>query len=234
MATAPPATREAPRYEIKFQCSEAAFATLLFQLRTHAAGLYTPHPPRTVQSIYFDTADGRAARENITGQADRAKLRFRWYGEGRNEARGALELKIRQNALISKRRHDLPEPLRLQGASRHGLVRALRAQCPPAWRALLDEAQEPAQWIAYERHYFAARTSPVRVTVDRRLRAWDLRDRLAVAPAAAVPMPPCTIVECKAPPEYHDALQAIARSLPFSRSRCSKYVMACMPYHYLP
>lgn len=226
------AQSEPPRYELKFQCRETDFESVLFILRAQDAALYRPYPPRLVQSIYFDTPDGRAARETIEGQAVRAKLRFRWYGPGQQESHGALEIKRRDNALISKVRLAIPESLKLAGQTRPGLVNALHAQLPPAWRSLLDEAQEPSHLIQYERHYLAARNSPIRVTVDRHLKAWDLQDSYTVGTSAPIPLPTCAIVECKAPPAFYDDLQSIANALPMSRTRCSKFLMACRPGHY--
>lgn len=227
----PVAPHDPPRYEIKIQCRAAAFDTLRFLLQTHEMALHAPYPPRLVQSIYFDTADGRAARENLTGQATRAKLRFRWYGTAGAEVRGALELKRRDNALVNKERAAL-EPVRIAGETRRTFMEALRRQAPPRWRWRLEEGQEPAQWIQYERHYFAARHCPVRVTVDRNLRAWDLRDTFVLRPLAPIPMPDCVVVECKAPPEHHDEVQSVADCLPAARTRCSKYLMACLPHLY--
>jgi len=230
--TLPLAQSEPPRYELKFQCRESVFETVMFILMAQGAALYRPYPPRIVQSIYFDTRDGRAAQETITGQSVRNKLRFRWYGENQDEARGALELKRRDNVLIRKGREVIASPLRIRGQSRTAFMKTVRAQISPVWRTLLDEGQEPSQWIRYERHYLAARNSPVRVTVDRGLRAWELRDSYTLRALAPTPLPCCMIVECKAPPAFYEDLQLIANALPMSRTRCSKYLMACLPGHY--
>ena len=227
----PMAEWEAPRYEVKMQCRAAAFDTLRFLLCSHEMALYAPYPPRLIQSIYFDTQDGRAARENISGQSTRAKLRFRWYGAATDKVDGSLELKQRDNALVSKTRTPL-ESIRISGETRRSLMTMLHEQTPPPWRSLLEEGQEPAQWIQYERHYFAARHCPLRVTMDRNLRAWDLRDTFVIRPTAPTPLPECIVVECKAPPENYDDIQSIVRSIPVQRTRCSKYLMACMPGHY--
>ena len=227
----PLAEWEAPRYEVKMQCAATAFETVRFLLRSHAMALYTPFPSRLIQSIYFDTQDGRAAHENISGQATRDKLRFRWYGSGTDTVDGALELKQRDNALVSKARTPL-KSIQVSGETRRSLMSALHKQSPPRWQSLLEEGQEPAQWIQYERHYLAARHCPVRVTLDRALRAWDLRDTFILRRAAPTPLPDCIVVECKAPPENFDDIQSIVKSLPVPRTRCSKYLMACMPGHY--
>lgn len=223
---------EPPRYEIKFLFRAAAYDTLRFLLRTHSAGLHTAYAPRVVQSIYFDTANSRAAVENISGQSSRQKLRFRWYGAAAESAIGALEIKARENVLISKVRAPLLEPLKLRGQTRRAMVEVLRRASPLDFQALLSEGLEPAQWIRYERDYFTTRDGRVRVTLDRHLRAWDLRDRFVVSNTAPTPLDDHVVVECKALPENYDALQDVANALPATRTRCSKYVMALLPNHY--
>lgn len=221
---------EPPRYEIKYHLRADAYDTMCFLVG--GQGLLRTFPPRIVQSIYLDTADCRAAAENISGQSHRRKLRYRWYGEDVGAARGALELKRRENVLVIKERAAVVAPVAIQGQTRPTLARTLRLLSPPTFRALLDEGLEPTQWIRYERDYFATRDGRIRVTVDRRLKAWDLRDAYVVTNRIPTPLPDSVVVECKALVEHHDDLQDFAGTLPFTRTRCSKYVMACLPGHY--
>lgn len=224
--------REQPRYEIKYLFRCDAYETLLFLIRSQGPGFFRPFPSRIVQSIYLDTENCRSAAENIAGQSGRRKLRFRWYGGDSSAAAGALELKRRDNFLVVKERARVDGPVLLRGQTRPALSRALRAAAPPAFRAHIDEGLEPSQWIRYEREYFATRDGHVRVTVDRRIQSWDLRDAYVISDRAPTPLAENVVVECKALPEHHDELQDVAATLPGSKTRCSKYVMACLPGHY--
>lgn len=230
--SAPTIDREEPRHEVKFTFPGVEFYNLLYRLEVHSAGLFRPFPHRRVHSIYFDTADGRAVRENLAGQSDRVKLRYRWYGDDPVPASGALEQKRRENELTLKERVVLDRPLPWRGTTRQAFMAAISDQCPAAWRSMLGEGFEPAQHIAYERHYFASRLPGLRVTVDRALQAWDLRDAYILNSTMPTPMPEMVVVECKALPAHLTALRDVTNALPSSRTRCSKYVMATLPGHY--
>ena len=56
-------------------------------------------------------------------------------------------------------------------------ARALRADCPPAWRERLAEGVEPVQWIRYMREYWVTGDRAVRITLDRELQTFDQRTR---------------------------------------------------------
>ena len=230
--TAPLAQLESPRYEIKMLSRDNAHSTVLFLLQTHGSGIRIHHPSRRVQSIYFDTADGRAVRQNLSGQAEREKLRLRWYGDAVDRVEGSLELKIRRNALISKKRHALPEAVAVTGATRRSLTRGIMDLCPQEWRAIFADGLEPAQWISYDRRYYVTYDGTVRVTVDENVRAWDLRDSFVMSARYEMPLSAPVIVECKAAPEHYDQLQDVLNGLPLPRDKCSKYVMACCPGHF--
>ena len=226
------AQHESPRYEVKMLCRDSAHSTVLFLLQAHGSGIRVHHPSRRVQSVYFDTDGGRALQQNLTGLPGREKLRLRWYGDAIDQVSGCMELKIRENALISKKRFHLPAAVMIAGATRRSLTRSLMDASPPEWRSLFAEGLEPAQWISYQRRYFVTYDGAVRVTVDNNMRAWDLRDNFVVGARHEMPLSSPVIVECKAAPEHYDQLQEVLNGLPFSRDKCSKYVMACCPGHF--
>ena len=78
------------RYEMKFLCWGESGPSILSGLRLHSAAIRRLHPSRSVQSVYLDTADGRAVRDNLDGLSQRTKIRFRWYGTDAACVRGQL------------------------------------------------------------------------------------------------------------------------------------------------
>ncbi|MCH8270691.1 MAG: VTC domain-containing protein [Planctomycetes bacterium] len=228
----PARTNDGPsdaRYEIKLLCQGLAYERVLTELRLHQCALRTLHPSRRVQSLYLDTHDRRSLEDNLAGISDREKIRLRWYGDGVDWVRGTLERKIRQNLLGWKRSFSYPEPIRVNGASRLGFVRSLWHAAPPEFRAVLDDGQEPAQWISYTRDYLITGDGTIRVTVDHGVRSADQRDRAALSFDCPTPTPNVTIVECKVARHRYDALREFLNSMPLVIDKCSKFVIASDP-----
>ena len=91
--TGEPASEE--RYEIKFCAPEAARHRVRRHLSLLPGVLRVHHPPRVVQSLYLDTPARDAFAANRDGDAERTKLRLRWYGEGATAVRGFLGAQAR-------------------------------------------------------------------------------------------------------------------------------------------
>jgi hypothetical protein len=212
-------------------CAESAAPSVLAELRMASSGLRELYPPRLVQSVYLDTHDGRAVAENLAGISDRMKVRFRWYGEAVKAVRGQLECKRRSNMLGDKLVEKLAAAIDVAGVDRVAFVRALRAQCSPQWRERLGADLEPAQWIRYRRAYLATADRDLRVTVDRELRAFDLRDAWIISDRNPTPMPRVLIIECKAPVSLRGRIEALLQELPLVVDKCSKFIMASAPAH---
>jgi hypothetical protein len=225
-----PAERE-PRYEVKMLCAESAAPAVLAELRIATSGLRATYAPRVVQSIYLDTHGGRAVADNLAGVSDREKIRFRWYGEDACTVRGQLECKRRSNMLGNKLVASLAAPIEVRGVHRVAFMRALRAASPPEWRERLGAHLEPAQWIRYWRAYFATADGEVRVTVDRDLQAFDLRNAWVLRDDRPTPVPRVLIVECKAPIAQRGRIEALLQELPLQVDKCSKFILASAPAH---
>ena len=138
---------DALRHEIKLVCEESGYSALRMALRLLPSGLRELHPTRVVQSIYLDTALQRALEENRAGISNRSKIRFRWYGAGRELVQGTLERKRRANTLGWKETLALSESIRVEGAPRAGFVADLARAAGGAWRTRLERGLEPVQWI---------------------------------------------------------------------------------------
>lgn len=224
-------TEGEPRYEIKMLCAELSAPTVLAELGMATSGLRQLFPARLVQSVYLDTHDGRAVADNLAGISDREKIRFRWYGPATRGVHGQLECKRRSNLLGDKDVEKIPAPIDVGGVDRVTFVRSLRAHCSPRWRERISSNLEPAQWIRYRREYRQTADGVVRLTIDRDLQAFDLRDAWLLHDRYPTPLPRVMIIECKAPVSMRDRVELLLQELPLMVDKCSKFILASAPGH---
>ncbi len=222
------------RYEVKAACRSLDLPRVRTELQLMSCGLRPLHATRTVQSLYFDTDAGRAVGENLAGISDRRKVRLRFYGEDTDVVQAQLEVKERRAGLGSKRVAKLPPGLRVQGAETSRFPASVLAhfdgtaeEC--AWWADQLRAHRTAQWIRYRREYWETAAGNVRVTLDSKLEAFDLRYAARINDRAPSPLPAVAVIECKAAASARAAVEALVHALPLSVGRCSKFMLASVP-----
>jgi len=215
------------RYEVKLVGAEMDMPRFETELRLLPSVLRPLHPTRIVQSVYLDTDDGLAMRDNLSGISNRQKLRFRWYGDDSDEVEGQLEWKCRVNSLGSKDVVNLA-PMPVAGVTRRAFWRGLHERVPELWQRRL-RGREPAQWIRYLRDYYGSGDGDLRITVDRELRAFDQRFDYVLSCRRKTPIPSLMIVEIKASSEHREAIEAWLQGVGLRPSKCSKFVLATQP-----
>jgi hypothetical protein len=99
------------RYEIKYALDPAGLVEFS-QWLAGAGWFRRAYPKRRVHSVYFDTAEMGAARDNLAGISLRNKYRVRWYSSLRHnptssEAAPRFEIKSKQGRLGWKTDHVL-------------------------------------------------------------------------------------------------------------------------------
>jgi hypothetical protein len=205
------------RYELKFALDEAAFAAAQSWIHTRLP-VRRAHPDRQVSSLYFDTPDFKAARENLSGLADRRKVRLRWYGDG--PVRPGLETKKRIGRLGSKERIDLPE-LQPCASSVQTLVDALHSALGPGPGSGVPLI--PTLYVSYRRRYLADGLG-LRVTLDEHIQYGlpDVYRSLDEVPAISVSQ---RVMELKFAPAEKDRVAALLRRTTLTPQRHSKYLM---------
>jgi len=216
------------RYEVKLVGSEHDLDRVRAELRLLSTGLRPLHEPRIVQSIYFDTPEGRAVEENLAGISNRTKLRLRWYGAETRSVKAQFECKQRESGLGSKDMHYLDGEFEIEGCRRSTLLRELRSRLPKLLASSLD-GYEPVQWIRYYREYMTSRDRSLRITLDRQLVAFDQRAAIKLTCRWPTPLPKLLIVEIKAEDYDRDAIERCLQGVALSPSKCSKFVIASMP-----
>ncbi len=116
------------------------------------------HAARTVNSIYFDSAELRDHEDGEEGITPRSKLRLRWYGPA--ELTFPFSGQLERKTTLAAGREKSVHPV--QAADLPALRAALGALVP-AW-------VRPQLQVSYERRYFVVGEGRARVTLDLRIR----------------------------------------------------------------
>ncbi|MEX1023758.1 MAG: VTC domain-containing protein [Planctomycetota bacterium] len=223
-------TRPGLRHELKLACDAGAYARVRSALWTDRACLRRLYPERIVQSVYFDTPRGAALAENLAGISHREKWRVRWYGSAATGVGAQLEQKVRENALGWKAVVPVAGALDVTGERRERFTERVRAGLPKGSAAGLD-GLVPAQWLSYRREYAISADRKLRVTLDRDIRAWDLRLAPTLTQRFPTPIAHILILEVKCTPDDYDCARRFANRLPLMIGRSSKFVLASAGSH---
>jgi VTC domain len=207
------------RQEIKIPLCAADALQLDALLLDSPFHCWRSYQPRYVNSYYYDSGRSGDYLDNLTGLAQRTKLRFRWYGaiEGRHPV--ALERKHKTGATSHKDVTQLGE--RTTGLPDFRAAEALAgATLDPALAR--DVAMRPQRrlFVRYQRRYLAGHND-VRVTIDRDICYADGRERRPLL----VTSPVHTVLELKFPPGQGESAGRLLEGLPFRSFRHSKYVI---------
>lgn len=200
-------------------------------VRLHPAQWRVTYPSRQVNNIYFDTARYEGLNANLSGIAERDKLRLRWYGADFGHVAGAnLECKRKRGMVGWKEINPAAGEFDLAGMTWQAFARALRVAVVSAAAQWLDVFAIPTLINHYRRAYYATPDDALRLTIDTALCAYDQRAaaRPNLTRPAHVDAP--LVVELKASPadaDYQRLSEALAR-FPAPVDRFSKYVQGMM------
>ena len=214
---------ENARYEIKMTAGALKLDVLRAWIRLPAEGFTQAYPGRRVNSIYFDTLDAHCLQDNLTGVGERAKLRFRWYGEERARVRGQLELKQRANQLIRKQVAPLDIDLDLGEGSWCDIIRALRQCAPEPFASRLALCGQPLLIVSYWREYYESADHQIRLTLDSDVERYEQLLHAGPNVSLGATFAGRLVVELKAPPHLCRRLSNLLTTWPLRVSRHSKY-----------
>lgn len=216
------------RHEIKFTAPRRELHRVKAWLDHSDAGFLESHPARRVNNVYFDSYDYRALAENLSGTSTRIKQRYRWYGESDLPDSGQLEFKIKRNVFGWKKIFPSTQTLLRPGENWREARTRLRSMVSADWRALFDENTQVVFLSRYQRCYFSARSTNIRVTLDANYRVYDQRYATAPKLGRASKLPDSIIVEFKFPRSEREAVSKTLQGFPFRVYRYSKYVSGVM------
>lgn len=194
-------------------------------LITSRLGFHSPYPPRRVNSLYFDSHDFRALEHSVSGSSIRQKTRLRWYGEMHKARHPTLELKCKQGHLSWKilQKTELHiDPKASDWAS--AFLSETGDSVLPTLRNLLPvNHHRPTTFVSYCRRYYESADGRVRVTMDDNLAFRDQTSGIGPNFTHLRQHPGKLVLEIKLAEENLDALDELARTLPFVPRRFSKY-----------
>ena len=221
----PPAAPSEVRYELKLPCDAALLAQAQSWIRLHPEGFRTAFPTRQVNNLYLDSPGLTNLAENLAGQAERRKLRYRWYGPLPQPpvVQATLELKIKHGSVGDKRRLVLAAPLDLDQTFKH-ILAGLRAEVPDEWRPWVLKAGRPALINHYRRDYYVSPDGAIRCTLDYEQTFYDQRFRVRPNLTHALVVKDQIVIEVKAPVDLEERLERAMGRFPIPRHRHSKYV----------
>ncbi|MSU64335.1 MAG: polyphosphate polymerase domain-containing protein [Pedosphaera sp.] len=216
-------------YETKFLVPDAVAEDALAWMRSHlspdpfASG--ASHDAYCVNSVYLDTPE--FAVFHRVGSFGRCKYRVRRYGQ---ENGVFLERKLKTRGLVGKRR------TRVQDSEVTDLS---GDNADPGWvgfwfhRRLIARRLEPKCQIAYDRiaRVGSAPDGPIRMTLDRNLRAFPTSDWFVQESGPWTPLldKQC-IIELKYRKVFPELYQSLVSTLNLQAQAVSKYRMAVQKF----
>lgn len=221
----PPATPSQVRYELKLPCDATLLAQARSWIRLHPEGFRTAYPTRQVNNLYLDSPGLTNLAENLAGQAERRKLRYRWYGKMPQppEVEAVLELKIKHGSVGDKKRLLLETPLAFNQPYKR-ILAELREEVPADWLPWVQKANRPALINFYRRDYFESPDGVIRCTLDYEQAFFDQRYGVRPNLTHLLVANDQIVIEIKAPVELEERLERAMDSFPIPRYRHSKYV----------
>ncbi len=193
------------RYEIKYQIALVDRFLIDQSILNHPASFTKAFPKRRVNNIYFDSPDLYSFYQNINGDPDRTKVRYRWYGDVTNFNNGRVELKKKKKELGFKEYIDISDSNNIE----HEIRKKTFVGLPPFLKATLKNA--------YDRTYYVSQNQKFRITIDENL-------EFSKANSAHFKFKEEDIImEIKFDQNDFDLFDAINKYLPFRQTKYSKY-----------
>lgn len=208
------------RYERKYLSGDYSAKQLENFLLLNEQSFQKIYYKRQVNSIYFDTPDFEYFQQNINGDAQRQKVRVRWYGLADYSEQVQLEVKIRSGEMIRKEIYPLVNPKKKLSDWLEELTLLVQAKLSEK----MEEARalQPVLNNVYQRAYYYSPATKVRITIDERIGARQMGDYLKLRPWHFFDF---SVLECKYKMQDDEALRKIVRTMPIQIAKSSKYVM---------
>jgi hypothetical protein len=166
--------------------------------------------------------------DNLNGVAERAKLRYRWYGLDHTAVRGVLELKNKSNRLGWKEYGDVPTSFDLTAISWYDWMCELRAQATGPFAVWLAQSSHPTLINSYTREYYESPDEQVRVTLDHDLVFYDQLAYSQPNLHYGTWADDRVVIEVKAGSRLHRRVSQVLAHFPFRPDRFSKYVQGLL------
>ncbi len=211
------------RYEIKLQYEGLHLQEVRQWIRLHSLAFKPAYPSRQVNNIYFDTWGLDSLNDHLSGLGERRKLRFRWYGENMDFARGQLEVKLKNNRIGWKHTYPVAAALDLAHHDWMQIHKTLQQHTGGAFRELVSVSR-PVIINSYQRDYYIASDGQTRLTLDYEIAAYDQQLTQAPNLKFRAPLLNLVILEIKIETRHDVDLASVIAEFPLRTEKHSKYI----------
>jgi hypothetical protein len=208
--------QESQRLERKFVMSPGQ--GLLGSSILKSFGFFEKYSSRKVNSIYFDDIDLNCLRENINGNANRDKLRFRFYDTNFFSAK--IEIKHKRSSVGYK----TTMPLKGCASSIDELIAISQMWCDNN----LSKKFHAASIVSYTRRYFEDKNG-FRATIDTGVSGY----RILGSRPCKRNVPTYEVIELKYPLSLDSRFRDIypkIQNIAMRNTKCSKYTNSMMNF----
>jgi len=210
------------RHEIKFSLPAQFTGDVHSWIKSHPDGFYRLYPARRVNNVYFDTFNRSFEDDHVNGIYERAKLRYRWYGDSWLAAHGQLELKLKKGALGAKEIRKIDSEIDFRSLSWKEIIKKLGGGTDELQLLLMNT--QPVLINHYLREYFASSDQVIRITLDRKLTLFQQRMGFSPNIKFANPAEDLIIIEIKAAKNQEKRISDVIAGFPFYATQFSKYL----------
>ena len=193
------------RYEIKYALSVVDLGIIKQAIINHPFSFTTAFANRIVNNIYFDTPELNWFYQNLNGDPNRTKLRYRWYDEEKNIGSGKFEIKLKRNLLGDKKY------INQSFSSYEDLERYMPDQ------EIFPFLIKPTLKNKYSRSYWISADTKFRITLDTNLTFEHTEHSTLLHTEEKI------ILEIKFAKEDYVFFDELNKFLPFRQTKFSKY-----------
>jgi len=213
------------RHETKFVVSDLGYHEIENLIKHHPIIFSEEFHERKINNIYFDSMDLKNYHDNLSGNAQRIKIRIRWYenlfGEVENPI---LELKIKEGSLGRKEYFKL-KPFNFNRDFNMDDFRKniLNKSNLPKEIIEILKSSKPTLLNSYTRKYFISSDKKARITLDKNLFFFKINNHNNHFNEKIIEKD-FNVVELKYSQENSEAMQELTQHFPFRSTANSKYV----------
>ena len=212
------------RYERKYVIKGFYNKEIETTLKLHPAFFREIFHPRHINNIYFDDLFFKNYKENVNGDAERVKIRIRWYGDFFGDvSKPVLEYKIKKGLLGKKESYKL-NPFRFTPKLTFDDIKDMIDSSDLPLHVREDFKKIiPTLVNRYKRKYFLSANKKYRVTIDNNLEYFKVSTHNNNFVQKFKDLH-STVVELKYDATDDNTANIISTLFPYRVSKNSKYV----------
>ncbi len=211
------------RYEIKMVFDALRLHEVRSWVYGHSDAFHVAYPTRQVNNIYFDTIERNLMMDHLDGVANRAKVRFRWYGESWLTEGAQIEVKIKESQLGYKKIQSVPDTIDISKSSWAEIIEFLQGDSSDEFSFLI-RSLVPVVINQYRREYYVSMDGLVRVTLDYDMRAFGQSFGIRPNTSFQQMLQNNVVIEMKSTKNNHKRIADSLAEFPLYSTQNSKYL----------